>query len=76
VHPFRVAINAKGGDCWHVYRNSVVFIDGNNNIDNGILVAMMENRKANMIASRIVVYKPRGNNAELHAEHNCVPGPR
>ena len=20
VQPFRVAINAKGGDCWHVYR--------------------------------------------------------
>jgi hypothetical protein len=31
MHPFRVAINAKGGDCWHVYRQSVLFIDGNNN---------------------------------------------
>jgi hypothetical protein len=20
VHPFKVSINAKGGDCWHVYR--------------------------------------------------------
>jgi hypothetical protein len=22
VHSFRVAINAKGGDCWHVYRHA------------------------------------------------------
>jgi hypothetical protein len=28
VQPFRVAINAKGGDCWHVYRKSVLVIDG------------------------------------------------
>ena len=25
---FRVAINDKGGDCWHVYRQSVLVIDG------------------------------------------------
>jgi uncharacterized protein (DUF302 family) len=31
VHPFRVAINAKGGDCWHVYKKTVLFIDGKNN---------------------------------------------
>jgi hypothetical protein len=31
VEPFRVAINAKGGDCWHVYRKNVLFIDGKNN---------------------------------------------
>ena len=31
VQPFRVAINAKGGDCWHVYRKSVLVIDGKNN---------------------------------------------
>jgi hypothetical protein len=30
VHPFMVSINAKGGDCWHVYRKSVLFIDGKN----------------------------------------------
>jgi hypothetical protein len=31
VHPFRVAINAKGGYFWHVYKKSVLFIDGKNN---------------------------------------------
>jgi hypothetical protein len=31
MHPFRVSINAKGGDCWHVYRKSVLVIDGKNN---------------------------------------------
>ena len=36
MQSFRVAINAKGGDCWHVYRQSVLFIDGNNNIDVGM----------------------------------------
>jgi hypothetical protein len=35
VHPFKVAINAKGGDCWHVYRQSVLVIDGKNNNDDG-----------------------------------------
>ena len=59
VQPFRVAINAKGGDCWHVGSKSVLDIDGKNNKDNGILAAMMENTKATMIASRIVVYKLR-----------------
>jgi hypothetical protein len=28
VYPFRVSINAKGGYCWHVYRKSVLAIDG------------------------------------------------
>jgi hypothetical protein len=28
-----VAMNAKGGDCWHVYMQSVLFIDGKNNND-------------------------------------------
>jgi hypothetical protein len=31
VQPFRVAINAKGGDFWHVYRKSVLVIDGKTN---------------------------------------------
>jgi hypothetical protein len=35
VQPFKVAINAKGGDCWHVYRQSVLVIDGKNNNDDG-----------------------------------------
>jgi hypothetical protein len=59
VQPFRVSINAKGGDCWHIYRKSVLVIDGKNNNDDGILAAMMENRKTMMIASGIVVYKLR-----------------
>jgi hypothetical protein len=36
VQPFRVSINAKGGDCWHVYRKSVLVIDGKNNNDDGM----------------------------------------
>jgi hypothetical protein len=28
MHAFRVAINAKGEYCWHVYRQSVISIDG------------------------------------------------
>jgi hypothetical protein len=31
VQPFRVSINENGGDFWHVYRKSVLFIDGKNN---------------------------------------------
>jgi hypothetical protein len=31
VKPFRVSINAKGGNCWHVYKKSVLVIDGKNN---------------------------------------------
>jgi hypothetical protein len=31
VQRFRVAINAKGGDYWHVYRKSVLVIDDKNN---------------------------------------------
>ena len=59
VQPFKVSINAKGEDCWHVYKKSVFFIDGKNNNDDGMLAAMMENRKAMMIASGIFVYKLR-----------------
>ena len=55
VQSFRVAINAKGGDCWHVYRQSVLVIDGKNNREDGIgknnnedgiLATMMANEKA------------------------------
>jgi hypothetical protein len=35
VQPFKVAINAKGGDCWHVYRQSVLVIDGKNSSNDG-----------------------------------------
>ena len=37
VQSFRVAINSKGGDCWHIYRQNMIFIDGKNN--NGMLQA-------------------------------------
>jgi hypothetical protein len=34
VQSFKVAINSKGRDCWHVYRQSVLVIDGKtNNVD-------------------------------------------
>jgi hypothetical protein len=46
-------------NCWHVYRKSVLVIDGKNNNDDGILATMMENKKATMIALRIVVSKLR-----------------
>jgi hypothetical protein len=62
----------------------VLVIDGKNNIEDGILATIMENRKAIMIenrkefmiASRIYLYKLKRNNAELHAEHKCALGPR
>jgi hypothetical protein len=38
VHSFRVAINAKGGDCWHVYMQSMFVIDGKNNNDDGMII--------------------------------------
>jgi hypothetical protein len=50
-----------------IYGFYALVIDGKNNNDDGILVAMMENRKATMIASGIVVYKLRRNSTELHA---------
>jgi hypothetical protein len=36
VQSIRVSINAKGGDCWHVYRQSVLVINGKNNNDVGM----------------------------------------
>jgi hypothetical protein len=38
VQPFRVSINAKGGDCWHVYSQSVLVIDGKNKNDDGMSI--------------------------------------
>jgi hypothetical protein len=35
VQSFRVAINSKGGDCWHVYRQTVLVIDGKKKNDVG-----------------------------------------
>jgi hypothetical protein len=44
VHSFRVAINSKGGDCWHVYRQSVLVIDGKNNNDDGMFTGKNNQR--------------------------------
>jgi hypothetical protein len=35
VYPFWFSINAKGGDCWNVYRQSVLVIDRKKNNDVG-----------------------------------------
>jgi hypothetical protein len=43
MEPFRVAINAKGGDYWHAYMHSVIFINGKNNIDDGMLTGNNKN---------------------------------
>jgi hypothetical protein len=51
VQPFRVAINAKGGDCWHVYRKSVLVIDGKNHSDDGMFSGKNNNNDG-MITGR------------------------
>jgi hypothetical protein len=43
AQPFRVAINAKGGYCWHVYRQSMLVIDGKNNNDDGMVTGKNNN---------------------------------
>jgi hypothetical protein len=43
VQSFRVSINAKGGYCWHVYRQSVLVIDGKNNNDDGMFTGKNNN---------------------------------
>jgi hypothetical protein len=47
VQSFRVSINAKGGDCWHVYRQSVLAIDGKNN-DNDDMFTCKNNNEPNL----------------------------
>jgi len=54
----------------------VLVIDGKNSNEDGILAAMIENKKATMIESKIIVYKLRRNSTELHTEHKCAPGLR
>jgi hypothetical protein len=36
ANTLRVSINAKGGDCWHVYMKSVLVTNGKNNNDDGM----------------------------------------
>jgi hypothetical protein len=56
---FRVAINAKGGDCWHVYKKSVLVIDGKNNNNDG-----MSTSKNNNNDSMLTVIDSKNNNDE------------
>jgi hypothetical protein len=53
VQSFRVSINAKGGDCWHVYRQSVLVIDGKNNNNDGMftgIVLVIDGKNNNTMA--------------------------
>jgi hypothetical protein len=59
VHPFKVAINAKGGDCWHLYKKSVLVIDGNNNNNDG-----MSTRKNNKNDIMLTIIDGKNNNDE------------
>jgi hypothetical protein len=43
MQSLRVAINEKGGYCWHVYRQSVLVIDGKNKNDNVMFIGKNNN---------------------------------
>jgi hypothetical protein len=48
VQPFRVAINAKGGDCWHIFQEkNVLIIDGKNNNNDTQKIDGKKNSKKN-----------------------------
>jgi hypothetical protein len=86
VQPFKVATNAKGGDFCHVYRQSVLFIEGKNNNDDGrftnrvymerTTVSNEDTEEQAMKTHNNKVEKLRRNSAMLHAEHKWVLGPR
>jgi hypothetical protein len=52
--PFKVAISAKGGDFWHVYRLSMLVIDGNNKNNDGMVT-----RKNSSDVGRVIVGRQR-----------------
>ena len=56
---FRVAINAKGGDCCHVYKKRMLVIDGKNNNNDG-----MSTCKNNNNDSILTVIDGKNNNDE------------
>jgi hypothetical protein len=56
VQPFRVAINAKGGDCWHVYRRVCLSLMERKTMMMERTTMMMENRKEMMIAPEEVLF--------------------
>jgi hypothetical protein len=81
---YRVAINAKGGDCWHVYRQSVlvidgkirVCIDGKNNSNDGMIIGRMCQAGTRSLledATEQAREAQRGIVQELHAERKYVP---
>jgi hypothetical protein len=59
AHSFRVAINAKGGYSWHVYKKSVLVIDGKNNNNDGMSIG-----KNNSNDSMLIVIDGKNNNEE------------
>jgi hypothetical protein len=52
MQSFKVVINAKGGDCWHAYRKSVLVINGKNNSEDGIFKDN-NNKNEGMITGRM-----------------------
>ena len=52
VKSFKVSINAKGGYCWHVYRHSVLVIDGKNSSNDGMFTGKNSNNDG-MITGRV-----------------------
>jgi hypothetical protein len=59
AQPFRVAINTKGGDFCHVYKKSVLVINGKNNNNDG-----MSTGKNNRNNSILTVIDGKNNNDE------------
>jgi hypothetical protein len=77
---FRVAINAKGGYCWHVYRKSMLLIDGKNNNNDSMLIGrvclslMARSECASM--EKHEQSKLKRISADSHVVHRCAPRPR
>jgi hypothetical protein len=62
--------------CWHVYRKSVLVIDGKNNNDVGRFTGRVCMERTTVKTQKRKLEKLRRNSAELHAKHKCAPGPR
>jgi hypothetical protein len=59
AQPFKVAINAKGGDCWHVYKKSMLVIDDKNKNNDGMSIGNNNNND-----SMLTVIDGKNNNDE------------
>jgi hypothetical protein len=68
MQSFRVSINAKGGDCWHVYRQSVLVIDGKNNNDDGMFRKGNEERNNDGKQGKHKLRRRREQYAEIKAQ--------